>query len=445
MVKFSAPVAVTGMIFFGTMCSLLAKLIYSVQGPNLYGQTAPYEKPWFQVLAMFVGMSFCIILDLPKRGPRHQPLPQSHLPSSPTSTSVWIISIPTLFDLFATACGTTGLLYTNVSVYQMLRGAMLVWTAFLSVVFLRRKLSKLNYSGIALCVSGIILVGLANIWSEPSDKSRSDTFFGIMIILVGQILQAAQVVIEEFLLRDLHMSSVRIVAWEGLFGVMHCLIWVFPLLYILPGNDHGHLEDVFDAAYMLSHSWPVAGIILLDMTNMLFYNIFGMEVTDTLSAVHRVVIETLRTLCVWVADLALYYLFSNGTLGEAWTKYSWLQLVGFMLLVAGTLVYNYESLMVDYHSRRRKAAANVIPTKTTEQVVDLKKAVQLDTDAIVKFKPLPTETTPLRLDDEYYEDGEEEQVGSFYGRSVGSVAHSPFLMASTTPRSLPGNLRRRTP
>lgn len=128
MVKLSAPVAVFGMVFFGTMCSLLAKLIYSVEAPSRFGGTAPFEKPWFQVLAMFLGMSVCIVLDFPRRrAPASDSESQPLLPGSPSTPppaqSVWIIGLPTLLDLFATACGTTGLLYTTVSVYQMLRGA----------------------------------------------------------------------------------------------------------------------------------------------------------------------------------------------------------------------------------------------------------------------------------------------------------------------------------
>lgn len=451
MAKLSAPIAVFGMIFFGTACSLLAKLIYSVRGLNRHGEMARYEKPWFQVLAMFAGMSVCILLDLPRRSRRRAspdeqaPLLRTHtLEREPPSQSVWIIGIPTLFDLFATACGTTGLLYTTVSVYQMLRGAMLVWTAFLSIIFLRRTLTPFNYLGIFLCVIGIGLVGMANIWSEDDARSRSDTIFGIVVILLGQILQAAQVVMEEFLLRDLQMSSVRVVAWEGLFGILHCLLWVFPILYFLPGRDHGHLEDAFDAFYMLTHSWAVAGIIFTDMTMMLFYNVCGMEVTDALSAVHRVVIETLRTLCVWIADLAIFYIVTDGKLGERWTAYSWVQLLGFAVLVVGTVVYNWDNLVADYHKRQKeRASAAVVPEAGVGVVGEAERYEAVERGE----KRVDVETKPIAVEDEFgEEEGEEELAGSYYGHTVGSVAHSPFLVAASgTPSSYAGSLRFRGP
>ena len=41
----------------------------------------------------------------------------------------------------------------------------------------------------------------------------------------------------------------------------------------------------------------------------------------------RTVLETVRTLFVWLADLALFYSpwGGNGKLGESWDRYSWLQ------------------------------------------------------------------------------------------------------------------------
>lgn len=48
-----------------------------------------------------------------------------------------------------------------------------------------------------------------------------------------------------------------------------------------------------------------------------------------LGAVFRTVLETLRTLFVWLADLVLFYTpLGMGKLGESWSKYSYVQAVG---------------------------------------------------------------------------------------------------------------------
>ncbi len=117
-----------------------------------------------------------------------------------------------------------------------------------------------------------------------------------------------------------------------------------------------------------------------------------MLATDNLGAVSRTVLETIRTLMVWLLNLLLYYagrlatlqfsaskplctlctlcvaetaakaanittshkLFvaccctacagpkQGARLGEPWTSHSWLQAVGFIIVVAGTLLYGKE-------------------------------------------------------------------------------------------------------
>lgn len=433
---------------------------------------------------MFVGMSFCILLDLPQRKPRRPPSSAAEteplkggavssvngssgggsasVPDAPVpwTESVWIINVPTLFDLFATACGTTGLLYTTVSVYQMLRGAQLIFAALLSILFLGRRLDKYNWAGIGLAISGIALVGAANIMGESSPASKADIKFGVIIIIAGQVLQASQVVLEEYLLQNLRMSSIRVVAWEGLFGVAHCVLWVLPLAYFLPGRDHGRLEESVDSLYMCAHSWKVALVLLGDMTAMLAYNVCGMQVTQSLSAVHRVILETLRTLCVWIIDLFLFYFVTKGGFGERWTPYSFLQAAGFVLLVAGTLTYNATQLLAEVHSRRRvrEEAPGVVEAAVVGAV-----------EAVVSYGGVP-ETVPILVDGAVAplplgkgvslssqpiglpgaSDGEEEEedadgasdeedtgvrASSYMSHPFGSAAHSPYLAMASTPRS----------
>jgi drug/metabolite transporter (DMT)-like permease len=461
--KLSAPVATLGVVVFGTAASLLAKLIYSVHAVDSHGNVAPFTKPWFQVLAMFMGMSICILLDLPKpkatpaeREPllsnAPSPLLAAHGIDKPLPPSVWIINVPTLFDLFATACGTTGLMYTTVSVYQMLRGAQLVFTALLSIVFLKRTLSMQKVTGITACMVGITLVGLANVWGEANPTSKADTTFGILVILAGQILQASQVVVEEHLLQNIGMSSVRIVAYEGMFGALHCLLWVFPLVFLLPGSDGGRLENPVDALYMATHSWAVAGVVLFDMSLMLAYNVCGMEVTNHLSSVSRVIIETLRTLFVWLIDLFLFYVLSGRRLGEEWTPYSYLQAAGFSLTVLGTVLFNYDQLSADMARRRRKAAAYTIisddgapATAVADAAVRPLKSAALAAaeEGFIRSTSHPLSVQqPFEVagdDSDIGEDEEgsgDEHVGSFYGNAVGSASHGSYLASTPLSSSL---------
>ena len=59
------------------------------------------------------------------------------------------------------------------------------------------------------------------------------------------------------------------------------------------------------------------------------FNAFGVSVTKNASSAQRSTIDTSRTVLIWMVQLIL---------GKE--KFDWLQLIGFILLVIGTLVYN---------------------------------------------------------------------------------------------------------
>ncbi len=63
-----------------------------------------------------------------------------------------MLAIPTVFDLIATVLMNVGLLSVTASVYQMMRGAEMLFAALFAVLFLKRHLNKFHYGGILCCV-----------------------------------------------------------------------------------------------------------------------------------------------------------------------------------------------------------------------------------------------------------------------------------------------------
>jgi drug/metabolite transporter (DMT)-like permease len=57
----------------------------------------------------------------------------------------YILFFPAMFDLVATALCMYGLLYVNVSVYQMLRGSAIIFVAILKHFALGDKLYKFQW------------------------------------------------------------------------------------------------------------------------------------------------------------------------------------------------------------------------------------------------------------------------------------------------------------
>merc|ERR1719330_691807 len=177
----------------------------------------------------------------------------------PGPKKVVMVSIPAVFDILATGLCSMGFLYIPASVWQLLRGAEMVFAAFFAVTCLGRKLWFFHWLGVMLRTAGIIAVGLASVWGAPeaaeddagAGGSTDTLLLGMALALAGQVVQAAQVIAEEWLLTDVDLPGLQIVGFEGFWGTLIMLVVAFPLLYYLPGVDRGHLEDEPDAFSMV--------------------------------------------------------------------------------------------------------------------------------------------------------------------------------------------------
>ncbi|KFM25000.1 Solute carrier family 35 member F6 [Auxenochlorella protothecoides] len=338
MVPLGSYTSVAGLITLGTFVSLAAKTV------------------------MFGGMCFCLPLALylekldkaataAENGGVNEPLlaAPGEVARPPAEKNMFLanlpIAIPTFFDLVATVLMNVGLLYVTASVYQMMRGAEMLFAALFAVVFLKRSLNKYHYSGILCCVIGIGLVGYASTMAGEGSAhhvvSQRDIVFGMLLIIMSQCVQAAQLTFEDHFMSNMAVPPLKIVGFEGVFGFLAMTLVLMPVVQFLPGREgQGIHEDSLDTLYMLWHTPSILAVVLLDLVALLGLNISGMCVTGHFGAVFRTVLETTRTLAVWLVGLLLYYTpLGRGHLGESWNAYSWIQATGFVVLVAGTVVY----------------------------------------------------------------------------------------------------------
>lgn len=116
---------------------------------------------------------------------------ESKIAAKPASLKdISILALPMLFDLTATIMMSIGLLYVAASVYQMLRGAEILFSAIFAVCFLKRTLTKFHYGGIACCLVGIGMVGASSLLSSGSGSQSSDAgkvLLGMALIIVAQV------------------------------------------------------------------------------------------------------------------------------------------------------------------------------------------------------------------------------------------------------------------
>ena len=98
---------------------------------------------------------------------------------------------------------------------------------------------------------------------------------------------------------------------------------------------------------MLSNSSLLFWLNVIYALLILVFNIMGMFVINITSAVVRTILEGLRTLCIWIVQVIIYYSIHNKPIGwhhpkigEELNIYSLMEFSGFLLLFTGTLVYN---------------------------------------------------------------------------------------------------------
>lgn len=372
---FLTAIYVTGLLVCGSLNTITMKISFTMSGVGMSGQEQAFQKPWFITFVMFVAMSLALLFDRSIRRCEHcrgggakngqTPLLADASPGGPpgvldTAEASWskkvvMVSIPAVFDILATGLCSMGFMYIPASVWQLLRGAEMIFAALFAVVFLKRKLWAFHWLGVSLCVGGIILVGFASVWGEESRQSNSSgsgssegnkgsglLLLGMGLALGGQVVQAAQVIAEEWLLTDMDLPGLQIVGFEGIWGGLIMLLVAFPILAYLPGNDFGSLENEWDTWDMLQSSQPLICMMVVYTFSCATYNMSGIAVTGALSAVHRVMLEAFRTSIVWAFGLSVHYGpfgLEDSPFGEAWTPYSYLEVIGFIILMFGQAIY----------------------------------------------------------------------------------------------------------
>jgi len=388
-------IVVAGMLIFGTCTVVIQKLIFSLDGEGLNPanhsilEVHKFEKPWFQTEAMFIGMFGCLAVyevmrcvqrAKEKKAPavsEKEPLVNSTASATekaPAATmAVWkqycIVCTPALCDMCATAMMNVGLLWIAASVWQMLRGSMVIFSAIFSKVFLKRELHASHWTGVGVVAFALVVVAFAALnqpprpvlvepsssssyynsseesSSAPNGKKEVTTLqvaFGCALVVIAQIIQASQIVIEEFLLKNIKLHPVLVVGLEGMWGTIVCSILLCFTSFI--PKDYGG-EDTLDTLHMFFFNGNILGFGILYAAVILCYNLFGMFVTSYTSAVLRTILEGLRCACIWLANLLIYYIYvvnfnPTSDFGEFWNEWSYLQFCGFLFLLLGMFVYN---------------------------------------------------------------------------------------------------------
>jgi len=338
-------IVILGMLITGTLNTFTKKVQNDAEAVGSGGTVHKFTHPWFQTFIMFLGETICLGGLLiqryrdRKKNARAEALGEETKKEEPIF--YWIFVLPTLCDLAGTSFGGIGLLYTSASVWQMLRGSIIVFSAILSVIFLGRKLHIHHWFGLFIIVYGLCLVGVSSFITNNSNNPQ--LALGLLFVLLGQLMGAIQMVVEESFVKGKGFHPLNIVGMEGFFGSILMAVILVPILYFVPNNSSiGQIfhDDSIDAIIQMFNNYVLFLFVMLYLLSIAFYNFFGLTLTKITTAVHRTLIDACRTICVWGAELLCYYTI-DPKFGEPWkSPQSYMQLGGFVLLVTGTLIYN---------------------------------------------------------------------------------------------------------
>ncbi|TWW68750.1 solute carrier family 35 member F6 [Takifugu flavidus] len=291
-----------------------------------------FSHPFLQAVGMFLGELSCLVVFyiLICRD-RQSPEPKMN-PGQ--SFNPLLFFPPAMCDMMATSIMYVALNMTSASSFQMLRGAVIIFTGLLSVAFLGRRLAPSQWIGIFITILGLVIVGLADLFSGHDDSHKiSEVITGDLLIIMAQIIVSVQMVLEEKFVYKHDVHPLRAVGTEGFFGFVVLSLLLIPMYFIPVGsfgdNPRQVLEDAIDAFCQIGNQPLILLALLGNTVSIAFFNFAGISVTKEISATTRMVLDSLRTLVIWVVSLAL-----------GWEKFQGLQVLGFLVLLAGTALYN---------------------------------------------------------------------------------------------------------
>lgn len=226
------------------------------------------------------------------------------------------------------------------SIYQMMRGLIVFVAAIFSIIFLGSRFHRHHWTALTFVVGGVAIVGASPLIypddSEEGDEGGPSPVFGIILVIVAQLFAGGLIISEEKFLGNYYLHPLKVVGWEGFWGCTIYLILLTIFQFITCSDDnicpHGRLEDTPQAFYEMGNNPVILLFGIGSLLSIAFFNAFGVAVTKYASAAQRSTIDTSRTLLIWGV-----FLLKKGDGGE---KFIWLELVGFVLLVLGTLIFN---------------------------------------------------------------------------------------------------------
>ncbi|GAB1220237.1 hypothetical protein ENUP19_0050G0013 [Entamoeba nuttalli] len=325
----------------GTLTITLSKLLYNTTTKGRYEKEHQFEHPMFLTFMMFVGMMLCLFIHIIMTLIIPEDDKKNYIQinkRSPFRGEVLFALIgPALCDFLGGYLMNVGLMYVTSSVFQMMRGSVIIFTALLTVFVRKSQLKNNQIFAIFLVIIALAVVGGSAFAGNSSvikgESKVWDVVIGISFITSAMFLQALQTIMEEKYLQDLQIPPLVVVGLEGFYGILLSV----PGMILLQMVPIPFYDDNIDAIISLREKHVLIVVIIYAFSVTLF-NITGMIITRSLTAMVRNILDPCRMISIWFLSVLMYYIF-NKKYGEPLGWQTALQVLGFLLLTFGLFIY----------------------------------------------------------------------------------------------------------
>ncbi len=297
-----------------------------------------FFHPFFQTFMMFVAQLFCYFV-------YRLYFKQNEETYEKEKLTFKQAFIPAFCDLVSSAMLNFSLTMLSGSVFQMLRGTSILINVIFSVTFNNKILYKVHKIGLFAMFSGILLIAISNTFKETPRDDRNTDFWGIFLLYCSLVMTAVQINYEEYAMKSYEIHPLEFVGFQGIWGffIFGILLMIFQNFQCYPINNESLLCTVnSDKIWLLENTifaiqqiFSRIDFILLAIIIIIFtalYNYYGLIVTKMTSSLERTVVVNCRAVFVWV-----FFLICPGPAHET---FKFLQLLGYLLIVYGGLIFN---------------------------------------------------------------------------------------------------------
>ncbi len=262
-------------------------------------------------------------------------------PATYSRKMMMLMFIPSILECVALVLQFYAQGIMSLSLSMIMKGAKVVFSAIFTVTFLHRKQYAYHWFAVFFCLAGLAIAGTSEYLNDVTDAGY--IALGCGLCLIGELMKAFHVIYDEKMLKVNKCDTTFVVGMEGLYSIVFLVPTLLLVWLAFPGSDNDSYEHLPDTFHRIGESPMLIGLFATLPIVVVFLAVAGMMIIKYLTGVHNALISVARSIAAWAFELVFFYAAPasmSAQYGEPWGTYSPLKLVGFLMVIAATLIYD---------------------------------------------------------------------------------------------------------